>query len=67
MFVNNAITGKRFVVLVNGEDTIRTLKTHITEELGVPAHNQHLTFNGSGLHNDRTLSACGIDPSKDEV
>lgn len=64
MFINNTSSGHRFTVDISGEDTIRTLKTRITDEVGVAPSHQQLTFNGAELKkNDATLASYGIDPS----
>lgn len=66
MFINNTTSGKRFQVDITDTDTVRGLKAQITDELGVPAKYQHISFNGMNLRDDTaTLSKYQMGPSSE--
>jgi len=40
--------------------TVRALKREIRDEAGIPTNQQHITFDGNELEDDRTLHSYGI-------
>lgn len=68
MFINSTTSGKRFQVDVSADETVRTLKNQITDEVGVPYQHMQLNFRGTEMKdNSATLASYGIDPSNAEV
>ncbi|XP_020616932.1 polyubiquitin-like [Orbicella faveolata] len=54
-------SGKTVITIeIEPEDTVQVLKREIRDETGIPNNQQHITFNGNKLEDDRTLHSYGI-------
>ena len=55
-------TGKTIHLWVETSDTIKAVKTKIQDkEIGIPTHQQELTFSDQELQDELTISDCKIE------